>query len=160
MKHLSTIVGLVGIAAVTGPIALLHPHKANAEAEWIHKGTSYLTTVKDSTGNFASRGVITLHADHTISVIDSGQGGPSFSFTSQLGSWRANGNEIVARTIDFDFPPNADTARLDYTIHFDDAGKRTTGTITLISFPLEGNPLDGGGTIVGAFTFEGELVTP
>jgi hypothetical protein len=61
---------------------------------------SYLTTIKDSAGNFASRGVITLHADHTMSVIDSRQGGPTFLFSSQLGSWKANKNgESAGKTI-------------------------------------------------------------
>jgi hypothetical protein len=44
---------------------------------------SYIIANTDSTGAFVSRGVITFHADHTLSVIDSGQGGPpSFSAAS------------------------------------------------------------------------------
>jgi hypothetical protein len=123
-------------------------------------GASYLTTVKTSAGAFASRGVITLHADHTISVIDSGQGGPLFFFSSQLGSWKpaANGG-VVARTIDFNFP-NSGVARLDYTITFSQDLNQVTGTITLTAFPLPGNPLDGGGTVVGTFTFTGQLIKP
>jgi hypothetical protein len=95
-----------------------------------------------------------------MSVIDSGQGGPNF-FSSQLGSWKWNtGGGIVARTIDFDFPPNADVARLDYTISFAPDGSEMRGTITLTTFPLLGNPLDGGGTVIGTFTFAGELIQP
>jgi hypothetical protein len=117
MKHLRLWVkaGIFGLLAVLGSGALLHAQNAGDQGS---SGASYVTTVKDSSGKFASRGVITLHTDHTMSVIDSGQGGPNF-FSSQLGSWRWNiGGGIVARTIDFDFPPNADVARLDYTISF------------------------------------------
>lgn len=122
-------------------------------------GVSYLTTIKDSNGNFASRGVITLHSDHTMSVIDSGQGGPTFLFSSQLGSWQLNGSGgAIGRTIDFDFP-SAGVARLDYTIHFGANGS-ATGTIILTDFPLQGNPLDGGGTVLGTFTFTAQSIAP
>jgi hypothetical protein len=51
-------------------------------------------------------------------------------------------------------------ARLDYTVKFAPDGTQVTGTITLTTFPLQGNPLDGGGTVAGRFTFVGNLVTP
>jgi hypothetical protein len=103
---------------------------------------------------------MTLHGDGTMSVIDSGQGGPTFFFSSQLGSWQLNGNGTgaVGRTIDFDFP-SVDVARLDYTIHFG-ANGTATGTITLTDFPLQSNPLDGGGTVVGTFTFTAQTIAP
>jgi len=150
---------LFSTLAVLGFVVLLNTGKASAQA-W-SKGASFVTTIKDSSGNFASRGVITLHADHTMSVIDSGQGGPTFFFTSQLGSWKWDDKGgIVARTIDFDYPPNADVGRVDYTIWLDRDRDHLTGTITLTIFPLQGNPLDGGGTVVGTFTFTGDLVKP
>jgi hypothetical protein len=34
------------------------------------------------------------------------------------------------------------------------------GTITLTGFPLQGDPLDGGGTAEGTFTFTGTRVNP
>jgi hypothetical protein len=78
-----------------------------------------------------------------------------------LGSWKPDGEGgLVARTIDFDFPPNADAARLDYTVKFAADGTQVKGTITLTTFPLQGNPLDGGGTVAGRFTFVGNLVKP
>ena len=149
MKHslLSAAAGLLSLACV-GSIAL-QPQKATAEPEGLFlRGASYLTTITDATGAFASRGVLTLHADYTVSVIDSGQGGPAFFFSSQLGSWKPDDEGgAIARTIDFDFPPNADVARLDYTIKFAQEGKQVSGTITLTVFPLQGNPLGGGGTV-------------
>jgi hypothetical protein len=161
MKHagLSLAAGIFGLLAVAGSVIL--PNARYAAADQGFNGASYITTVDDSNGHFASRGVITLHADHTVSVIDSGQGGPTFFFSSQLGSWKWNGNGgLIARTIDFDYPPNADVARLDYTISFKNNGNQVTGTITLTTFPLTGNPLDGGGTVAGTFTFVGNLVKP
>jgi hypothetical protein len=163
MKHLRlpATLGAFGILAAIGSIALLNPHKVTADPEWVHNGATYVTTVTDSNGAFASRGVIALQADHTLSVTDSGQGGPSFFFSSQLGSWKPDGKGgLVGRTIDFDYPPNADVARVDYTINFGQGGKQVTGTITLTTFPLQANPLDGGGTVVGTFTFTGDVVTP
>ena len=123
-------------------------------------GATYLITIKDAAGAFSSRGAIALHGDRTVSVIDSGQGGPFF-FTSQLGAWGYDHKGgVVGRTVDFDFPPNADLARLDYTFAFGSDGAKVTGTITLTIFPLQGDPLDGDGIAAGKFTFTGELVKP
>jgi len=132
-----------------------------ADANRAFGGATYVITVLDSQGNFASRGVIALHAGGTMSVTDSGQGGPAFFFSSQLGSWKVSTpSTVVARTIDFDYPPNADVARLDYTLQFTNKGTQITGTITLTIFPLTADPLGGGGTVVGTFTFTGDVVTP
>lgn len=135
----------------------LHPQKTVA-ADGTASGT-YLVTITDaSTGTFSSRGVFTLNVDHSMAVIDSGQGGPSFSFSSQLGAWEsAPGNTVRARTLDFDFP-SVDVARLDYnftTISSD----QVAGTIVLTTFPLTGDPLGSGGTVVGTFNFAGQRVT-
>jgi hypothetical protein len=161
MKHARVWItlGICGFIAAAGSVASLH---AQSNANLLFTGASYLITVNNSNGTFASRGVIALHLGGTMSVIDSGQGGPTFFFSSQLGSWAPNGNGgLVARTIDFDYPPNADVARLDYTIKFSTATPgQVTGTITLTTFPLTGNPLDGGGTVAGTFTFTGQLIQP
>ena len=145
-----------------GSVALLSPPNATADSEeGPHNGATYVTTVRDSSGNFTTRTVLTLHADHTMSVVAADQGGPTFFFTSQLGSWKSDGKGgVVAKTFDFDYPPNADVVRIDYTISFDPDHDRVTGTETLTAFPLQGNPLDGGGTGLGTFTFTGELVKP
>jgi hypothetical protein len=160
MKHLRLWITLgVCTLLATGPIASLRAQNPGNQGNQGFQGASYVTTVKDSSGGFASREVIALHADHTMSVIDSGQGGPAFSFSSQLGSWKLGTTGLVARTIDFDFP-SAGIARADYTITFSPDGKTISGTITLTTFPLQGDPLDGGGTVVGTFTFTGALITP
>lgn len=122
-------------------------------------GTTYLTTITDAhTGAFASRSVITLYADHSLVSIDSGQGGPSAQFSSQMGAWATSpGAGVVARTLDFSFP-SAGIARVDYnftTINKD----QVSGTITLTVFPLNADPQGSSGTVVGNFNFTGAKVT-
>lgn len=122
-------------------------------------GTTYLTTITDAnTGAFSSRSVITLHADHSMTAIDSGQGGPGTQFSSQMGVWATSpGAGVVARTLDFSFP-SAGIARVDYnftTIN----NRQVSGTITLTVFGLQDNPLDGGGTVVGTFNFTGTSIS-
>jgi hypothetical protein len=149
------------LIAALGSVALLSLPNATAEHEGPNNGATYLTTVKDLSGNFITRTVLTLHADHTMSVVAADQGGPTSFFTSQLGSWKPDGKGgVVAKTLDFDYPPNPDVVRIDYTISFDPDHDRATGTETLTAFPLQGNPLDGGGTVLVTATFTGELVKP
>ena len=89
MKHLRlwAALGIFGLLAAVGSVAL-SPAQNTEDQGFI--GRSYVTTIKDSAGNFVSRGVITLHPD----------------------------------------------------------------------FPLETNPLGGGGTVIGTFTVVGELIKP
>jgi hypothetical protein len=127
-----------------------------------NNGLSYLITLTDaSTGAFVTREVLTFHADHTVSAIASGQGGPTVFFSSQLGSWKfGNAGGLVARTIFFDFT-NVIIDRLDYTATFASNRTQVTGTITITDFaPFTADPLDGGGTVFGHFNFTGTLVTP
>ena len=160
MKHarLWVALGTVGLLAGAGWVALSRAQEAGDRG---FSSGSYLITNKVS-GTFFSRGVITLHADHTMSVIDSAQGGPTYYFTSQLGSWKWDGKgRIVARTIDFDYPPDADLARLDFTLDLSPDASQVTGTAVLTTYPLEdANPFEGGGTVLGTFTIEGELIKP
>jgi len=160
MKHLRLWIalGVFGLVAAVGSVAL---HGQNQDNQGSAIGASYIATINDSSGNFASRDVITLHADQTMSVTDSGEGTPPFLFTSQLGSWKPDGHGgVLARTLDFGFPPNADVGRLDYAISFSQDHSQVTGTITLTIFPLQGDPLDGGETVLGTFTFVGQLIKP
>jgi hypothetical protein len=144
-----------------GSVAFLSPSNAAAQLVGSSNGASYLTTVTDSSGNFTTRTVLTLHADHTMSVVAADQGGPTYFFSSQLGSWQPDGKGgVVGKTIDFDYPPNADVARIDYTISFNSALGQATGTETLTTFPLQGDPFGTGGTSLGNYTFTGVLVKP
>lgn|SRR5262249_55707759 len=122
-------------------------------------GATYLTTITNATtGAFSSRSLITLHADHSIAVVDSGQGGPGVQFSSQQGAWAtAPSATVVARTFDFSFP-NAGIARVDYNFTTI-SGQEVNGTITLTVFPIHADPQDGGGTVVGTFNFTGQRVS-
>jgi len=152
--------GILGLLAALGSLVLSGAQEAGERG---FRGGSYLTTITDSTGNFASRGVMTLHADQTVSATDSNQNGPDFFFTSQLGSWRPAGNRrIVAKTLDFDLPPNTnDVARLNYNILLSPDHRQIAGTVTLSTFPLQGgDPINGQGTLIGTFNFTGEWIRP
>lgn len=131
--------------------------QANAASD--APGVSYLTTVTNAnTGAFSSRSVMTFHADHSLSVIDSGQGGPGTQFSSQQGPWiSVPGNALAARTLDFSFP-SAGIAVVDYQIKIL-PDQQISGTITLTVFALTDNPLNGGGTVVGTFNFTGTKIT-
>jgi hypothetical protein len=131
-----------------------------------NNGLSYLVTITDaSTGAFVTRSMLTFHADHTMSAILAGQGGPNFQFSSQLGSWKfsatgAKKEVLVARTIFFEFP-SFGLGRLDYTATFASDRTQVTGTLTLTDFrPLTADPFDGDGLPPAHFNFTGTLVTP
>jgi hypothetical protein len=160
MKHLRAwaVLGIFGLLAIVGSVARSHAQDGGNPG---FSGGSYLIT-NNFSGAFFSRGVITLHADHTMSVTDSAEGGPSYFFTSELGSWKQDGSgRIIARTIDFDYPPNADVARLDFTLNLTPDGNLMAGTAVLTTYPLEDpNPLQGEGTNFGTFTITGEVIKP
>lgn len=154
MKSLRMLVVSVVCILILGGLAVLHGDNG-------FPGSTYLTTITNAnTGAFSSRSVITLHADHSLTAIDSGQGGPGVQFSSQQGAWTSgsgnNGVVLVARTLDFSFP-SAGIARVDYVFTTVNADQ-VAGTITLTVFGLQDNPLDGGGTVVGTFNFTGTRV--
>ncbi len=163
MKHLRVWMALATFAAPVVLSCLAGPSDTPGREAQRWSGGSYLTIIKDSNGIFASRSVITLHADHTISAMDSGEGGPAFFFTSQRGSWKPSGSyRISARMIDFSLPPaSPGIARADYVMNIAPDFHEMAGTITVTVFPLQDvNPPEGQGTQIGTFTFVGQLITP
>lgn len=159
-SHIRISLCIFCILAAATVTALPHP-TGGEDREF--NGGSYLTVIRDQAGYFASRSVITLHADRTMSVTDSGQAGPTSFFSSQQGGWKPKGSRrIVARTIDFNFTPGVPgIARTDYTIRIAGGQRLVSGTITVMTFPLEsGDALDGEGTLLGTFAFVGELIEP
>ncbi|HEV3040960.1 MAG TPA: hypothetical protein VHA33_24555 [Candidatus Angelobacter sp.] len=147
-----------GLLAGLGWTAL-HPQKAAASDA--PSGTFLITITDATTGAFASRSVITLHSDHSMAVIDSGQEGGPVPFSSQLGVWEhSSGGGLDARTIDFSFPfATEGSARVDYKFNAGVPANQVQGSITLTFFTANGNPLDGGGTPGGTFNFTGTKVT-
>jgi hypothetical protein len=126
---------------------------------------TYLTTIVDANGNFASRGMITLTQDGNIFVIDSNQGGVKDSFNpfgDTQGAYKCTGNrEISATGINFGFPGDDgvnDIARSDIGATFDQQTQTVQGTITVRSFALNANPLSEEGSVVGTFPFTGQRV--
>ena len=104
----------------------------------------------DNPGNAPSRSLVTFTSDGTVLFADSGQGGGAgFSaFTGGHGAWRcvADGPEFSATILDFTLPsvdwPNQKIGRLDITATVD-AGKGTmSGTMTLLSAPLDDHPFE------------------
>lgn len=138
--------------------ATLEPHKAAAANP---PAGTFLITITDAHGAFASNSVITLHSDNSVAVIDSGQEGNGVSFSSQQGVWESEPNgTLKARTIDWSFPfATNGSARVDYTFNAGGGANQVSGSIVLTFFPPNGNPLDGGGSPGGTFTFTGRRVT-
>src|SRR5262245_28350668 len=153
---------VIGLLARLSVVAL-HAQPAMTGAPNAFQGGTYLVTFTDATtGAFASRRVVALQRDGTLSAINSAQGGPTFFFTSELGAWEPDRQGgAVGRTLDFNLPPTSPgVVRLDYTFTFSANNTQVTGTITLTSSPLQGNPLGAGGTVFGELTFTGTLVEP
>lgn len=144
--------------ALLAVCASLFPQRAVASND---PSGSFLVTITDSTGAFASRSVITLNNNNTVAVIDSGQEGGPVSFSSQLGTWKhAPGGVVKARTLDFSFPFGTNgTARVDYTFNAGVPGDQVQGTIVLTFFPPNADPLGGGGAPGGTFHFSGKRIT-
>lgn len=138
---------------------------------------TYLTTAMD--GNVPprmSRSIITLHSDHTLSIIDRDEGGSEAEFIDPFsdaqGAWRCTGRRsFTATTLNFTFPGPVGggqqfIVRADYDVKFDRKTKELIGMLEITFFnlfgdfsdPLEGPPLP----LPGApfvFTFEGQRVT-
>lgn len=125
---------------------------------------TYLANIANEAGAFASRALVTLHADGTLDVVDSRQhqGVSGSSFSAQRGAWRCTGARTAAAvTLNFGFPPQESIARSDWSIARNPAGA-ITGTITLTIFTgVAGvDPFALGGRRFGVFRFGALRVAP
>ncbi len=125
---------------------------------------AYLADIATEAGAFASRALLTLHADGTLDVVDSRQhqGVSGSSFSAQRGAWRCTGARAAAGvTLNFGFPPQESIARSDWAIAREPAGT-LRGTIGLTIFPgVAGvDPFAAGGRRFGVFRFAAVRVTP
>lgn len=119
---------------------------------------TYLVTINDAKGAFASRAIVTFHGDGTLSVVDSrqDQGVQRSSFSAQQGAYRCTGrHRAVGRTLDFSFPANTSIARLDWRVRRAGTRGSIAGTITLVIYAgVKGvDPFGPGGKHAGRFRF-------
>ena len=157
MKSLRVFAVLTVSILALGAWAMLHGQNQN-QGNGFSSGT-FLVTITDSNGNFASNSVITLHSDHSVAVVDSGQEGGPVPFSSQQGVWASTPTGLAARTIDWSFPfATEGSARVDYTFN-GTPPNQVAGSIVLTFFAPNQNPLDGGGTPGGNFNFTGTRIT-
>jgi hypothetical protein len=150
------------------------PHLASAQSQAqsnasrgcrnIFTGT-YLTTIADGKGQFASRGVITFSADGNFFVTDSNQGGVEGVFNpfgDTQGTYVCTSNqEIRAVGINFGFSGRDgvnDIARSDIRATVARQSGALQGSITVTSFALNADPLASGGSVVGTFQVTGQLI--
>jgi hypothetical protein len=144
--------GLVVCGVVV--LGILCPRAAQAECSNKAAG-AYLTTVK-SGESIASRSTLILGADGTVSSVDSGQG--PIGFTDAQGTWTCDRERnLVVTTLDFNTA--GDTLfKVSYTASFDKKQQTVSGTVTLHSYPLAGDPFTDAGTPLGTFSFTGERI--
>ena len=110
----------------------------------------------ENPGKEPSRSLVTFTADGLVLFADSGQGGGAgfASFTGGHGAWRcvaagAGGPQLSATVLDFTLPtvawPNQKIGRLDLTATVDAGNGTMSGAMTLLSAPLDGDPLAAAG---------------
>ena len=122
---------------VLGLAAMLHAPQALAQdnAACAAMAGSWLATIENGSGAYASRAILTIHGDGTFSVVDSAQhqGVQGSAFSSQAGSWRCvAAGKASGRTLNFGFPPRESLARSDWTLSHD--GKSLSGAVALHIF--------------------------
>jgi len=128
---------------------------------------AWLTT---NPGKEPSRSLISLAADGLVLFDDSGQGGGmGFApFTGGHGAWRCiaadGGLKLGVTILDFTLPtvdwPNQRIGRLDIAATVDAANGTMSGTRTLLSAPLDGDPLAATGLEkVAGGTFDAVRIT-
>lgn len=121
----------------------------------------WLTTIENGAGDFASRSLVTVTADGTLTAIDSAedQGVQGSGFSAQPGVWRCTAaGQASGRTLNFGFSPRESIARSDWTLAID--GTALTGTIALHIFPgVKGvDPFRADSTAVDTFRFTAQRV--
>jgi hypothetical protein len=125
---------------------------------------AYLTTIKDSQGEFASRSLITMHDDGSVAISDSAEATENFGH--QQGSYGCTGSDTAkALTLDFTFSNPQSIARTDWVINMTAEGTIAGQAALSVYQPLDTcNPLEepSSCTIVpiDTFTFTSVRVEP
>jgi hypothetical protein len=126
---------------------------------------TYFATIRTEAGAFASRALLTIHADGTMLIADSRQhqGVHGSSFSAQQGGYRCTGARAAQGVVlNFGFPPQESIARSEWSFAYDPANGVLRGTITLTIFVgVEGvDPFAIGGKRIGVFNFGAIRVEP
>jgi len=161
-------IGALSIVVFGLTLGFLGPQVTNARplTDCDHFTGTYLTTLTDADGNFASRSILTLSVDGTLLSSNSSQGGLKgvFNpFTTAQGTWQCTGSQAFAATVlDFTLEgsagPDLGIGRLDYKAMVDRETQAVEGTVELRFFPLKGNPLSDKTTLSGTFSFVGQRI--
>jgi len=109
---------------------------------------TYLATISNPDGSFASRAVLTFNSDGNLTRTDSNQGGVAGAFnafTTSLGSWDCDDRRALhATAINFSLPGVASAeggiARADYQASFNARKQTVQGNIDVRFFNLTDNP--------------------
>ena len=160
MKHprLWTALALFALLAVVGSMAL---SRAGDAGDRGFSSGSYLITNKDSGGNFFFCGVITLHADHTVSITDSAQGD---WYISSAASWAHGSRTPAAGSLSKRSTLTTHPTRTSRAWNLSLSCRATAsirGTEIITLHPLDDeHALEDEGTFFGFFTITGELIKP
>lgn len=156
-RHWTIALGLAAILPALSP----PPAAAQDNADCKAMVGLWLTTIHSGAGDFASRSLLTVNADGTLSAVDSAQdqGLQGSGFSSQPGVWRCAGpGKATARTLNFGFPPRPSIARSDWTLAL--SGDTLSGAIALHIFPgvKDVDPFKADSQPVDAFRFTAQRV--
>jgi hypothetical protein len=136
---------------------------------------TYITTITDIEGVFASRGIVTFTREGGVLVTDSRQGGQTGvydPFSAGQGAWSCSSVEdgsiaFSAISINFTTPPGSagsNFGRVDYEGTLDPSNGEISGTISLRisdSGDLEAaEPIAAPGEVLETFSFAGQRVVP
>lgn len=119
---------------------------------------TYLSRIVDAQGNLLSRSILNFHAGGTLLSLDSNQAGipGQFNpFTANTGEWACTERtSLIASIISFTLPgtegPQPGLARNNFEFRIDPRTGNLEGTLELIFFPLDGDPLNGVGIVAAA----------
>jgi hypothetical protein len=126
---------------------------------------TYFATIRTEAGAYASRALVTIHADGTLIIADSRQhqGVHGSAFSAQQGGYRCSGPHAAqAVVLNFGFPAQESIARSEWSFAYDPANGVLRGKITLTIFVgVEGvDPFAIGGKRIGVFNFGAIRVEP
>ena len=138
------------LLAATAPAA----QAASQACAHLVTGT-YLSRIVDAQGNLLSRSILNFHAGGTLLSLDSNQAGipGQFNpFTSNTGEWACTGRtSLIASILSFTLPgtevPQPGLARNNFDFRIDPRTGNLEGSLELIFYPLEGDPLNGVGIV-------------